>query len=178
MGNTEEVIISEGCTIPIGDYKKKTIVLGSDHRGFEYKGRIREVLTKEGYEIIDVGTYSKERCDYPEISDKIGLEIEKDYLNKVGIGICGSGIGILIPASKHKRVIPARCLSVKEAETSRKHNNSNVLGIGADYVDFETAISVIIKWLETRFYSIPSEETYLNRYIQTLKLEDKVRGQR
>jgi ribose 5-phosphate isomerase B len=168
------IIKREGYEIPIGDLKDKVVVLGSDHRGFEYKQRIAEFLKGLGYETIDVGTFSKDRCDYPGISDKIGEEVERDYLHRVGIGICGSGIGILIPASKHKRVLTARCLTDKEAETSRKHNNSNVLGIGADYINLETAFLVIRKWLETGFYSGPEDESYLNRYIQTLKLEERV----
>jgi ribose 5-phosphate isomerase B len=169
------IIDTNGFRIPTGNHEGKTIVIGSDHRGFEYKEKIKDYLEKEGYEILDVGTNSNERCDYPIFSDKIGSEIEKDYLNRIGIGICGSGIGILIPASKHKRVLAARCLGAKEAETSRKHNNSNLLGIGADYIDFETALEIVKTFLKTDFYSSLDDESYLYRYLQTLKFEDNLK---
>jgi ribose 5-phosphate isomerase B len=171
----DTTILVDGIEVPIGTHKGKTIVIGSDHRGFEYKESIVRKLKEKGYEIEDVGIFSKEKCDYPLISEKIGKNISQDYLNRVGIGICGSGIGILIPASKHKRVYAARCLNKKEAETSRKHNNTNMLGIGADYMDFETVLETIFKWLETPFYSNPEEEgAYLKRYIQTVKIEEHI----
>ena len=166
-----EIITIEGIGAPVGSHEGKVIVIGSDHRGFSYKSKIVEVLKNKGCQLIDVGTSSPERCDYPIISDNIGKQVSKDY-DKVGIGICGSGIGILIPASKHKGVYVARCLTPEEAKTSRKHNNTNFLGIGADCIDFETALAIIDTWLTTPFYSdCEKEESYLRRYIQTVKLE-------
>jgi len=170
-----EMIIFDGIKVPIGSHERKTIVIGADHRGFEYKERIKEVFSKRNYQFIDVGTFSLERCDYPIISNKIAKQVAKDFYNKVGIGICGSGIGILIPASKHRSIYGARCLTPKEAETSRQHNNSNFLSIGADCVNLETAINTIDAWLTTSFYSDPEKEkSYLKRYVQTLKLEERL----
>lgn len=169
----KKIIQVEGINIPIGSHKGKIIIIGSDHRGFEYKKKIIKVFKIKKYQIIDIGTSSSERCDYPSISDDLGKLVSKDVkYNTVGIGICGSGIGILIPASKHKGVYVARCLTPEEAETSRKHNNTNCLGIGADCVDLETTLSVIDTWLTTPFYSNnKTEDAYLMRYIQTVKLE-------
>ena len=161
--------------VPIGTHKGKTIIIGADHRGFELKEKVKKALEEKGYKVEDVGTFSKERCDYPVISDKIGSLISEDYINKVGIGFCGSGIGTLIPASKHKKVLVARCLNEKEAETSRKHNNTNMLGIGADYIDENTALATIIAWLETPFYEDKEkDDAYLRRYLQTVKFEEKI----
>lgn len=174
MGN---LITVKKIIVPVGSHVGKTIVIGSDHRGFNYKSEIVKVLEETGYQLIDVGTSSPERCDYPTISDKIGKQVSEDSnYSKVGIGICGSGIGILIPASKHKGVYVARCLSPEEAETSRKHNNTNYLGIGADCVDLETALDTIDTWLTTPFCSDrKKEESYLMRYVQTVQLETAVR---
>jgi ribose 5-phosphate isomerase B len=164
-----------GIMVPIGSHEGKVIVIGSDHRGFEYKNRISEFLRNKGYELIDVGTFSNERCDYPAISDSIGKKVSKDKYNSAGIGICGSGIGILIPASKHPGVYAARCLTPPEAETSRMHNNTNVLGIGADCIDLKAALAVIEAWLTTHFYSDASKEgAYLKRYVQTVMLEQEL----
>jgi len=93
----------------------------------------------------------------------------------MGKVICAEGIGILIPASKYQGAYVARCLTPQEAITSRKHNNTNVLGLGADCVDLETALEIIEVWLRTPFYSDKSEEPYLGRFLQTVRLEKAVR---
>jgi ribose 5-phosphate isomerase B len=161
----------DGVDVPIGTHEGKTIVIGADHRGFAYKTAVKEALAEKGYQLIDVGTNSPAKCDYPIISHDIGKAVSEDPYGRVGIGLCGSGIGIIIPASKHKGVYAARCVTPMEAEGSRRHNNSNLLGIGADYVDLETAILIIEVWLKTPFYASESEKPYLNRFVQTVKLE-------
>jgi ribose 5-phosphate isomerase B len=164
----------EGIKVPIGNHIGKIIVFGCDHRGFKYKQEVIEFLKKEGCEVIDMGTHSDERCDYPLISQKIAKEVGEDIFNKVGIGICGSGIGILIPAGKFQKIITARCLNSAEAETSRKHNNTNFLGIGADMMDLETIKATINTWLKTGFYTNPeTDEAYLKRYLQTIEIEEQ-----
>jgi len=157
--------------VPIGTHEKRKIIIGADHRGFDYKTKIIKELESK-YGIEDIRTCSPERCDYPPISDKIGKFVSQYPYDRAGIGICGSGIGILIPASKHRFAYPARCLNPEEAETSRKHNNSNILGIGADYVDFKTAMETVEAWLTTPFYSDPvNEKAYLDRFLQVSSLE-------
>ncbi len=174
----KKVINVYGVNVPIGSHEGKTIVIGSDHRGFEYKEDIKRILKGKKYSIIDVGAFSRERCDYPSVSDAMGRLVGGDLeYNRVGIGICGSGIGILIPASKCKGVYVSRCLNSQEAGTSRKHNNTNVLGIGADCVNLEEATKIIDMWLRTPFYSMPSkEENYMRRYVQTVKLENALQS--
>lgn len=160
--------------IPAGSHEDRIIFVGADHRGFEYKQQIIKAFEKM-YKIRDIGTNSSERCDYPAISDELGRSISEDWLNRAGIGICGSGIGIKELATKHWRVYGAQCLNPQMAETSRKHNNSNFLGIGADYVDLITAIDTVRAWLDTPFYTDPvKEEAYLKRFLQKMELEDAI----
>jgi len=167
-----EIIVVDGIKIPIGSHEGKTLVIGSDHRGFEYKNAIINYLEGD-FVLIDVGTSSPERCDYPAISENIGSEIERDPYHTAGIGICGSGIGIIIPASKHNRVYGATCSTPEKAANSRRHNNTNLVGIGADEVDLETALDIVNSFLKTPFYSNEVDErTYLNRYIQTVAFEN------
>jgi ribose 5-phosphate isomerase B len=167
------IIETRGYAVPVGTHEDRTIIIAADHRGFDYKSRIVKELESR-YDIVDIGTHSTERCDYPPISDKLGRPISRYPCERAGIGICGSGIGILIPASKHRGVYAARCLNPGEAETSRRHNNTNLLGIGADCVKFKTAMETIDAWLTTPFYSDPeNEEAYLNRFLQILKLESE-----
>ncbi len=173
----------EGLAVPIGNHRGKTIVIGSDHRGVNYKeklgDRIYQLIPERGYRLIDVGTSSAERCDYPVFSEEIGKEISASSgsgeFKVVGIGICGSGIGIIIPAGKYPGVYAARCLSVKDAEMSRRHNNANLLGIGADRVSLETALKMMDVWLEAPFYEdADKDEAYLRRFIQTRRLEQEI----
>lgn len=173
MKDESKILKIENILVPIGTHKGKTIVIGSDHRGFDYKGEIVKKL-RNNYKIIDIGTFSNERCDYPIISKKIGECVNQDTsYNTIGIGLCGSGIGIENILSAYPTIISARCLSIKDAETSRKHNNSNVLCLGADCISLDDAINIINTWLSTPFYSVPEkEETYLERYIQTIKLKE------
>ncbi len=165
------MILIDGVIVPIGSHCGKGVIMGSDHRGFAYKSRMAAMLQEEGYRIRDIGTYSAERCDYPAISDRIGRLVSESGCGAVGVGICGSGIGILIPASKHRGIYVARCLTPDDAITSRRHNNTNVLGIGADRMEFETALETVRAWLQAPFFESPDDKAYLDRYVQTAKLE-------
>ena len=166
----------DGIKVPTGSHEGKKVIIGADHRGFAYKNKIIKMIQEKGYEVNDVGTHSLEKCDYPPISNKIGRLVSEDPYNSVGIGICGSGIGSLIPASKHSHIYVARCVTPEEAATSRRHNNTNVLGIGADIVSLETALEIVDAWLTTPFYEDPQrDEAYLRRYTQTVKLETELR---
>jgi RpiB/LacA/LacB family sugar-phosphate isomerase len=163
----------EGIQVSIGMHQGKRIILGADHRGFSLKEALHIWLEDTGYIVENVGTYSAERCDYVPISDTIGGEISKAPATTVGIGICGSGQGILIPALKHPGVIGTRCLSVADAKSSRQHNNANMITLGADITSEQDAIKILQAWLSTSFYTSESDEPYLHRYVQTRKLELK-----
>lgn len=126
------------------------IVIGADHAGFLLKEKIKEKLGKEGYEVIDVGTFSEESVDYPIYGKKIGEKVAKGEADR-GIAICGSGIGISISCNKVKGIRAALCTSVEMAEMSRRHNNANVLALGARMIDKDTAFKIVDKWLETGF---------------------------
>lgn len=159
--------------IPTGCHKDKIIFIGADHRGYEYKNKIIKLLQCD-YNLTDIGTFSPERCDYPVISDDMGKMLADDPYSTAGIGICGTGMGILIPASKYRGVYAARCITPEEAAITRKHNNTNMLGIGADTLGLETAIEIITTWLETPFYADPAtDERYMTRFIQTIRLENE-----
>ncbi len=172
-----KILYVEGIAVPVGTHEGKKIVVGSDHRGFEHKKAVVEFLMEKSYNVKDVGTFSRERCDYPLYSGRIGSEVSRDReLNTVGIGICGSGMGMLIPASKYFGVYPARCLTLEDAQASRRHNNTNVLGIGADTTPLELALDIVKSWLETPFFSDREKEiAYLHRYVQTARLEKEIK---
>jgi len=91
----------------------------------------------------------------------------------VGIGICGSGIGIGIPASKWPGVYVARCLTGADGKNTRRHNNTNLLTMGADVLSLDEAIAIADAWLWEPFELV---EPYLSRFLQTVELERKGYG--
>ena len=126
------------------------IIIGSDHGGFELKKKIVGYLDKKGYKVNDIGTYSNESCDYPDIA----LLVAKNVSNrkyKRGILICTTGIGVSICANKFNGVRAALCSSIEQAKLSRNHNNSNVLALGAKFITSRLAFKICDAWLEGKF---------------------------
>lgn len=126
------------------------IAIGCDHAGFPLKEAVKEKLEREGYTLLDLGTDSTESVDYPLYGRAVG-EAVTDGRAERGIVICGSGIGISIAANKVKGVRCALCTSVEMAEMSRRHNDANVLAMGARMIEPELAFAMIDKWFATEF---------------------------
>lgn len=126
------------------------IVIGSDHGGFEYKEEIKKFLLEKGYKIIDVGTNSKESCDYPVFAKEAAQKIINGEADK-GILICGTGIGMSITANKFKGIRAALCGDTFSARATRAHNNSNILCLGERVIGLGLAIDIINIWLNTEY---------------------------
>lgn len=126
------------------------IAIGCDHAGFELKETVKDKLTSEGYELIDLGTNSSESVDYPIYGRAVGEKVASGECDK-GIAICGTGIGISISCNKVKGVRAALCNTEHLAKMSREHNDANVLCLGAREIDKELALKIVDKWLSTDF---------------------------
>ncbi|UJS16275.1 MAG: ribose 5-phosphate isomerase B [Candidatus Jettenia sp.] len=127
------------------------IALASDHRGFDFKKRVTPMLTQMGHTVIDFGTMTDtESVDYPDFGIKAARAVGSGECNR-GILICGTGIGMSLVANKVKGVRAALCHNLYTVEMSRRHNDSNVLCIGADIVDEELLEQKVKLWLETPF---------------------------
>ena len=126
------------------------IAIGSDHGGYKLKEEIKRYLEEKEIEYEDCGTFSEDRADYPEIAKTVTLEIQNKQCDK-GILICRSGIGMSIVANKFRGIRCAQCDNEEEAKYSRMHNNSNVLALGADYIEEDEAIRIARIWLSTEF---------------------------
>jgi len=126
------------------------ISIGCDHAGFEVKEMILNLLNEIGYEMIDFGTNSSESVDYPIYGIKVGESVATKQVDR-GIVVCGSGIGISIAANKVTGVRAALCSTVEHAVLSRKHNNANVLAIGARLTNNQQIKEIVINWLNTSF---------------------------
>ncbi|GJQ22915.1 MAG: ribose 5-phosphate isomerase B [Planctomycetia bacterium] len=127
------------------------IALASDHRGFDFKKHIASMLTQLGYTVKDFGTNkNNESVDYPDYGLYAARAVGSGECER-GILVCGTGIGMSLVANKVKGVRAACCHNLYTAEMSRRHNDSNVLCIGADIVDEELLEQKVKLWLETPF---------------------------
>ena len=126
------------------------IVVGSDHAAYELKEAIKEKLIGEGHEVIDVGCDSPESVDYPKYGHAVGRTVASGEAER-GIAGCGSGIGISIACNKVPGIRAALCTSVEMAEMCRRHNNANVVCMGARMISQELAFDIIDTWMTTDF---------------------------
>ena len=126
------------------------LVVGSDHAAYELKEAIKEKLISEGHEVIDVGCDSTESVDYPKYGHAVGRTVASGEAER-GIAVCGSGIGISIACNKVPGIRAALCTSVEMAEMCRRHNNANVVCMGARMISQELAFDIIDTWMTTEF---------------------------
>lgn len=127
----------------------KKIALGCDHAAYEMKETVKRLLLSQNFDVIDVGTHSAESVDYPDYAKKVSHEVITGNIQ--GILLCGSGIGVSMAANRYKGIRAALCRSTRDAEMSRRHNNANVLCIGARFNTEEEIISIIKTWFESSF---------------------------
>jgi ribose 5-phosphate isomerase B len=126
------------------------VVIGSDHGGFHYKEAIIDYLKARNIEYYDVGTYTRESCDYPEIAKAVAVRVKSGEFNR-GILVCGTGIGISIAANKEKGIRAALCSDTYSARVSRAHNNANILCLGERVIGEHLALDIVDIWLKTGF---------------------------
>lgn len=127
-----------------------TIAIGSDHRGFEAKERIKALLQALGQTVLDRGTHSREPCDYPDAGLAVARDVAEHRADR-GILFCGTGLGMSITANKVAGVRAALCHDELTAELSRRHNNANILCLPADLVGDALMQNMVRKWLSTEF---------------------------
>lgn len=126
------------------------LVIGSDHAGYELKLQIIEYLKGKGYECVDLGTDSKDSCNYVEFGLAVGKAVASGEFAK-GILICGTGVGISISANKVNGVRAVVCSEPVSARLSREHNDSNIVAFGSRIVGLEMAKAIVDAWLGAEF---------------------------
>lgn len=127
-----------------------TIAIGSDHRGYEAKQRIRALLESMGQTVIDHGTTSKEPYDYPDAGLAVAKDVSASRAER-GILFCGTGVGMSIVANKVPGIRAALCHDELTAQLSRRHNDANVLCLPADLVGDALMQNMVRVWLTTEF---------------------------
>jgi ribose 5-phosphate isomerase B len=126
------------------------IGIGNDHVALDMKLEIIEFLEELGHKVVDFGTHTNERTDYPIH----GLSVAKAVVEKevdCGILICGTGVGISLAANKVKGIRAVVCSEPYSAKLSKEHNNTNILAFGARVIGIETAKMIADSWLSAEF---------------------------
>jgi ribose 5-phosphate isomerase B len=126
------------------------ISLGSDHAGFRYKEKVKELLGSLGHEVKDVGTFSEESVDYPLFIRPAAEAVARGECER-GIVFGGSGNGEAMAANKVHGIRCALCWSEESARLSRQHNDANVLSLGQRMIGEDLALNIVRIWLETPF---------------------------
>jgi ribose 5-phosphate isomerase B len=126
------------------------IALGTDHAGYHLKERLKTFLVGLGHEVADFGTFSDEACDYPAFVRPAAEAVARGECDR-GIVLGGSGNGEAICANRVKGVRCALCYSVPVAELARRHNDANVISLGARLVSAGEAEAIVRAWLDTPF---------------------------
>jgi len=138
---------------------KKIIYLASDHAGLSLKAEIIKFLLKNNLEFLDLGCYTDSSVDYPDYAKKLAQNIKENPLSK-GVLICGSGIGMSIAANRCNHIRAALCITPEMAELARKHNDANVLVLGARLISKNIAISCLKAFIDTNF---SKDQRHINR---------------
>lgn len=126
------------------------LAIGNDHVAVEMKQEIKKYLESLGHEVIDVGTNSHERFNYPVSGFKVGKMVAGGEVD-LGVLICGTGVGISLAANKVHGVRACVCSEPYTAKLSREHNNSNIIAFGARVIGIETAKMIVDEWLAAKF---------------------------
>jgi ribose 5-phosphate isomerase B len=126
------------------------IALGADHKGFDFKNKVKSYLLQKKLEVIDFGAFSEDSTDYPDYGIKAAEEVAEgkaDY----AVLVCWTGNGMAIAANKVKGIRAGLALNVEMAELTRAHNNANVLVLSGKYTPPELVERIIDKFLSTSF---------------------------
>ena len=129
---------------------KKSIVIGSDHAAYALKEKIKDYLAKQSVDVEDVGCYNEDSVDYPDFGIEVASRVSTGEFEQ-GILMCGTGIGMSMVANKFPHVRAALCADLFSAMMSRRHNNSNILVMGARVIGDILAMEIVRAWLETPF---------------------------
>ena len=126
------------------------LVIGNDHVALEMKNEIMAYLQEKGHEVVNIGTDSPDRFDYPVSGYRAAKMVASGEADG-GILICGTGVGISLSANKVRGIRCCVCSEPYSARLSKQHNNTNMIAFGARVVGIELAKMIVDAWLEAEF---------------------------
>jgi ribose 5-phosphate isomerase B len=148
------------------------IAVGFDHAGFPLKKTVLDTIREAGHEPIDLGTDSAEPVDFPDYSEKVGRAVQTGEAER-GILVCGSGVGACIAANKMRGVFAGLCHDTYSAAQGVKHDDMNVLCLGARVIGPELAIELVKAFLSAHYIGDePGGERLARRVAKIHKLEN------
>ncbi len=127
----------------------KKLIVGSDHAGLDLKRELLGVAAELGYEVVDLGTHTSDSTDYPDYAHQVSNAVARG--EGLGLLVCGTGIGMSMAANRHRGVRAALCGDVFSASMARKHNDANVICIGARVVGTGLAAEILRAFLSAEF---------------------------
>jgi len=143
------------------------IAVGFDHAGFPLKQTVLQTIRDKGHEPIDLGTNSADPVDFPDYSEKVGRAVQSGEAER-GILVCGSGVGACIAANKMKGVYASICHDTYSAAQGVRHDDMNVLCLGARVIGPELAIALIKAFLEARYIGNDAGGERLSRRVEKI----------
>ncbi len=139
--------------------------MGGDHAAYPMKEKIKAHLTQKGFEVEDVGAHSEASVDYADFGLRVAASVSNGKFER-GVLLCGTGLGMSMVANRFAHVRAALCGDLFSAIMSRRHNNSNILVIGARIIGEALALEIVDAWLNTPFEA--------GRHEQRLKKFDQI----
>jgi ribose 5-phosphate isomerase B len=128
------------------DTSLPTVALGGDHAGFPLKTVLARALREAGHEVLDLGTNSPDRVDYPDFAHAVAGAVEAGQA-RFGVVVCGSGVGVSIAANRHPGIRCALASEPLTATLSRAHNDANMLALGARLTGEDMALAILRAFL-------------------------------
>lgn len=135
------------------------VYFGSDHAGYNLKNQLVDYLKGKGYRAVDLGVFSEESVDYPDIAREVGEKVRENHGAK-GVLVCGTGIGMCMVANKIKGIRAANCENEQCVQMSRRHNDANILCLGGRVLPLEEAKKLVDIFLTEKF---EDEERHVRR---------------
>ena len=144
------------------------IAIANDHAGVEYKNILANHLRSKGYEVVNFGTDELSSCDYPDYAKQVSLAVQSKKVD-AGVLICGTGIGMSICANRYKGVRASVCDNILTAKMTRRHNDSNILCMGARIIGIDLMLAIADEYFSTPF----DEEQIADKHTRRInKIEE------
>ena len=144
------------------------IAIGCDHGGFDLKEEIVVELKSWGYDVLDVGCFSKNSFDYPDAGHNVSRAVQVTDVDR-GILICTTGIGMSMVANRYHGVRAALCRNCDMTYLTRIHNNANVIVFGARYTTILDARAMLRVFLESQFSEVERHQRRVEKIEQCIE---------
>lgn len=156
------------------DISTLKVYIGSDHAGYNLKEELKKFLTEKKVSFVDLGSFSTESVDYPDIAREVSEKVTEEK-GSFGVLACGTGTGMAMAANKSEGIRAANCVNELQARLARMHNDANVICLGGRVIGTELAKSILEAFLNTPFSREERHERRVKKIEKVAKTPDKDR---